>query len=150
MKKNGLFLLGAAALFATTSCNTMSRTMREAETNVELHKEDFTISPQHTGTAVETKIIGIDWQRLFSQKTSEEGASVAGPMGMTFNVPIVGAYVPKKNRADGYALYDLYANHPGFDAVFYPSFDRKKFMIPIFYSRKEVTVTARLGKLKEE
>jgi hypothetical protein len=138
-----------AATVYLSSCTIMGRGMREANTEVELKKEDFTFSAQVTGTATQTKIIGIDFERLFTKKQAEaipggtsETTSFAGVL-----MPIVGAYLPSSGKVYAYALYDLYDKNPGYDALFYPSFEREKFGFLFLYSKETVTVTGRLGKL---
>ena len=140
-------LLAATVYFS--SCTTMGRGMREANTRVELQKEDFTLSAQVTGSATQTKIIGIDFERLFTKKQAEAipGGMDGGGSIASIIMPLVGAYLPSSGKVYSYALYDLYDKNPGYDALFYPSFERERFGFLFLYSKETVTVTGRLGKL---
>ncbi|MCX6350989.1 MAG: hypothetical protein NTX03_03905 [Bacteroidetes bacterium] len=134
-----LCLIAFISIFAT-SCTTLSRQMKEANYKVEFKKDDFTYSELNTGSAIETKILGIDWQRLFKKE-------YFGPAQTLQNqIPFVGA-VLDPSAVDGYAMYDLMAKNPGYDVIFFPTFERKGFSIPNLYSKTEVKVTAKLGKL---
>jgi hypothetical protein len=130
----------ACAILFLSSCS-MHRTIADSNSRVNFTAEDFTITGAYGGQATVTKVLGIDWARLFNKRTGSVG-SVTG-----FSVPVVGSLFAG-DRADEYALYDLLQRHPGYDAVFYPKFQRKHINILCIYSRSKSQVNARLGKLK--
>lgn len=140
MSIRSILLAAAAAGLLFTSCRTYQRTLSDSNSRVEFTSEDFTITPPYQGYAQQTKILGIDWARLFTQRSGSVG-SVTG-----FSIPVIGS-VLLGNPVDGYALYDLLKKHPGYDAVFYPQFERKGFNFFYIYERNKVQVRARLGKL---
>ena len=141
MSLRSTLLAAASAAILLTSCRTYQRTIADSNSRVEFVAEDFTITPPFQGYAQETKIFGIDFARLFTIRSGSVGA-VTG-----FSIPIVGS-VMLGNPVDGYALYDLLKKHPGYDAVFYPQFERKGFNFFYIYSRTKVQVRARLGRLE--
>lgn len=53
-----------------------------------------------------------------------------------------------QGRASTYALYTLMKENPGYDIVIYPQYEMQSFIVQIFYSKRTVTVMARLGKIK--
>jgi len=131
-----------------SSCASTHMAMREPNSRVEFKKEDFNFSQQITGTATSTRILGIDWSRLFNS----ENASVSGSTGMLglANIPVVGGFV--SNPTQGYALYDIMSNNKGYDVVFYPQFvtkEKKPIGIGFLYKIVTVEATAKLGKIKE-
>lgn len=177
MKKTiRFFALAAVACLCFTSCNTYSHSMREPNVKVELYSDDFELSEQFSAEATTTRVLGIDWKRLFGTYeigvvgNSAPDASVLGavagvvPMSVTpeitedgltginisiANIPVVGNIIP--DATSSYALYKLMAEHPGYDVVFYPQYE-KYVHAPILgtslYSKTTVKVTARLAKMK--
>ena len=140
----------AAILFATiylSSCTTINKSMREANVRVELSKSDFTLSDQFSAEAKSTKILGIDFSRLFMKKTGDIAGS--GAINLA-SIPVIGTVVA--DRTSNYALYDIMTNNPGYDVVFYPQYETKVVKpilgIGLIYSTTTVKATARLGKLK--
>lgn len=140
MSFRSTLIAAASAVLLLTSCRTYQRTISDSNARVEFDSEDFTITPPYQGYAQVTKVFGIDWERLFTVRSGSVGA-VTG-----FSVPVIGS-VMLGNPVDGYALYDLLKNHPGYDAVFYPQFERKTSSFLLIYQRTKVQVRARLGKL---
>lgn len=142
MKKFGLLLICAACLMLA-SCHTYRHSMREPNARVEYHAEDFILSEQVVGEATVTRVIGIDWIRLFG-KTQTGSTPSFGTQ-----IPIIGIAIP-----DGanYALYDLMQKNPGYDVVVYPqveSYRHAPVLGTDIYSKTTYKVTARLGKLKK-
>lgn len=140
-------IISAVILFS--SCTTINRTMREPNVRVDLTKSDFTLSEQVSAEAQSVKIIGIDFARLFTQKT---GNVVSGSVAITLaSLPVVGNVL--SDKTSNYALYELMNNNPGYDVVFYPQYEVKvvKPIIGIGFLTKITTVktTARLGKLNK-
>ena len=139
-----------AAIAIFSSCTTYNHSMREPNARVELEKSDFTLSEQVSAEATSTKIIGIDWARLFTKKTGvvEGGASASISLA---SIPVVGNMVAEKTA--NYALYELMSGNPGYDVVFYPQYETKVFKpilgIGFFTTITTVKTTARLGKLNK-
>lgn len=135
-------------LAAFSSCSTFKQSMKEPNVRVELEKSDFELSEQVSAEATCTKIVGIDFQRLFSQKEGE----IEGPASVAINlaqIPVVGNVLDDKTA--NYALYELMQNNKGYDVVVYPQYETKvEKPIGIGFIVKTTTVkaTARLGKLK--
>ena len=77
--------------------------MREPNSFVEFEKEDFTFSDQVTGEASSTKILMIDWSRLFKA----EGAAVEGGALQisAASIPVIGFWVKLDNS------YTFIRNH---------------------------------------
>lgn len=148
MKKNfKSFLLVAVATATISSCTTLSKSMKEPNTRVELKKSDFTLSDQVSAEATSSKIIGIDFSRLFNSKT---GNIEGGTPGLSLaSIPVVGDVLNDKTA--NFALYELMKNNTGYDVVFYPQYETivKKPILGIGFFGKTTTVkaTARLGKL---
>ena len=127
----------AAGLLMLSSCTVQQRTIADSNSRVNFEAKDWTITPAYGGQAHVTRIIGIDWSRLFNQRAG--GSS-------SISMPVVGFLAPTL-EADKYAMFDLLQRHAGFDALFYPQFKRKRFNFLGIYSRTTSEVTARLGKL---
>lgn len=137
-----IILLGAG-------CTSVHKTMREPNAYMELSLEDFTLSEQVTAEATSTKILYVDWQRLFRT----EKASVRGAESMLINlasIPVMGNYI--FDQTANYALYELMVQNPGYDVVIYPQYEtiteKPVLGIGFFKIKTTVKVTARLGKLK--
>ena len=62
------------------------------------------------------------------------------------NLPVIGSVI--KGNTASYALSNLMRDTPGYDVILYPQYYRTIKGFPPFYSKTEVNVTARLGKLK--
>jgi len=123
--------------------------MREPNARIEFNKNDFTLSEQVTAEATETKIIGIDFSRLFTQKTGVAAGNSAIAIPLS-SIPAIGSLM--FNRVTNYALYTLMQNNPGYDVVFYPQYETKiqrPIGIGFFYKITTVKTTARLGKLNK-
>lgn len=139
--KRALVLLSFAALMGImfSSCSLHSKSMKTPAHHVEFVKGDFEYSDQLTGEAVEQRIIGIDWARLFKKELGE----VIEPTAL--NIPIIGTLIA--NKVNLYALYNVMQENPGYDVVFFPQFETKKFGLWPFYQETRVKVTTRLGKI---
>jgi len=150
MKKSLLLYAAVGALFVS-SCTTTNKTMREPMTRVELERGDFDLSQQVTASAQSTKILFIDFSRLFNAETgsvNKDQTSFNFSAGSMFNIPVIGDYI--QDQTANYALYNLMQNNEGYDVVFYPQY-KTKVQRPIglgIYTITTVEVTARLGKFK--
>ena len=141
--KRFLLLLSFAALVCMSfpSCHAYSSMMREPNVKFEFTSNDITLSDQVSAEATTTRILGIDWARLF--KKSEDGY-----LNST-GIPILGSFI--EDKTVNKALYKLMQEHPGYDVVLYPQYakeEHKPVLGTHIYSKTTVKVTARLGKLK--
>lgn len=147
MKKINLILL-IFALGVLSSCTTYNKSLKEPNVRVEFKKSDFTFSDQFTAEATSTKIFGIDFERLFTQRT---GSVDASSININFaNIPVIGNVIADKTA--NYALYELMVNNPGYDVILYPQYETKVIR-PIGLNLFRITtvkVTARLGKLNNK
>ncbi len=132
-------ICGVVALFS--SCTSSRHSMREPNVRVELTANDFELSDQVTGEAKVVRVFGIDWARLFSEKTGETGAA------QSVNIPIVGNLVA--GNGSNYAIYDLMQKNPGYDVVVYPQVESHRTNFLFLFTSTDYKVTARLGKLKK-
>ncbi|MDX9770179.1 MAG: hypothetical protein RBT19_07440 [Tenuifilaceae bacterium] len=162
MKKYTLFFVMSILVFG--SCSVTDRAMQTPNYHIEFYKSDFEYSPQVTAEATMVRVLGIDWSRLFNwnSATISNSNEFSSPnldvsVGTTVLVdPIVGvvsAIIPVlgdqvKGGVRSYALYNLMAENPGYDVVVYPQYEVKKYIVPIFYSKRTAKVTARLAKIK--
>ena len=162
MKKVFLLLTVIALVFS--SCSITNRAMQTPNYHIEFYKADFEYSPQVTGEATVVRVLGIDWSRLFSWNSANISNSTENSpqnfnvsVGSTVPVdPVVGVIsevIPVigdqiKGGVRSYALHNLMAENPGYDVVVYPQYEVKKYIIPIFYSKRTAKVTARLAKIK--
>ena len=139
-------LLTVSFLFA--SCTSINSTMREPNAHVQFESGDFEMSNQVSASAKTSTILGIDLARLFKTESgSVEGDNIASALG---SLPVVGGFV--SDPTQGYALYELYQNNPGYDVVFYPQFVTTATcpVLGICFIQKNTTVDvkARMGKIK--
>ncbi len=134
-----IMILGIALLAA--SCTTMTRSMKTPSNYVEFQKEDFEFSGQLTGQATETRVLGIDFARLFTKKYGE--VMKYGNV----SIPVIGNFV--NGAVNYYALYNMMNDNPGYDVVFYPTFESKQMGFLFLFQTTSVTVKARLAKIKE-
>jgi hypothetical protein len=132
-----------------SSCSSVNKSMKEPNTLLNLTKSDFTLSEQVSAEATSVKIFGIDFARLFSQKT---GSTASGAASINLaSIPVLGNYI--SDQTANYALYELMNTNPGYDVVMYPQYETK-IMKPIFgigiiTKKTTVKATARLGKLNK-
>jgi hypothetical protein len=136
------------AVLAFSSCTTVSKTMREPNTLVQLSKSDFALSEQVSAEATCVKIFGIDFPRLFVKNT---GNVSGGAMSVSLaSVPVIGNFLA--DQTANYALYELMSKNAGYDVVFYPQYEVKVVKpvigIGLLTTITTVKVTAKLGKLR--
>lgn len=151
MKKLFTIATVVAAIFLT-SCTNINRSMREPSTRLNLEKKDFTLSDQVTGEATSTKIIGIDWKRLFLKESgSHQNDNAIGGLPISLAaIPVIGGFIV--DGTSGYALYDMMQKNPGYDVVLYPQYEitvKRPIGIGFIYKVTTVKATARLGKLNK-
>jgi hypothetical protein len=145
-------LLGMMLMFGMTACTTTHRSMREPNVRVDLTKSDFSLSDQVTGEASSTRILTIDFSRLFNKTTgaiNNPAAVQSLPINLAM-IPVIGSALvdPTAN----YALYEMMKANPGYDVVFYPQYETKVVRpigIGLILKTTTVKATARLGKLNK-
>jgi hypothetical protein len=140
------FLFLACSILLLASCATMNKSMREPNVRVQLEKSDFTLSGQVSAEASTTKILSIDFNRLFNKKTG----TIEGSQTISLaSIPVVGTVLGDKTA--NYALYDLMNANSGYDVIFYPQYEtrisRPFLGLGFIYKKTTVKATARLGKL---
>jgi hypothetical protein len=149
--KKIIFVLAVAATTLITSCTNINRSMREPNMRLNLEKKDFSLSEQVTGEATSTKILGIDFQRLFLKEsgTHQNDNAMPSPLPINFaSIPVLGSVL--FDPTSSYALYDLMKKNPGYDVVIYPQYEstvKRPIGLGFIYKVTTVKVTARLGKL---
>lgn len=155
-----IFKLSALAILVAlflTSCNNMNQSIREANILIELSKDDFELTEQVVGRAERVQIFGIDFKRMFNKEKGHTiPTSIASEVSSdqrvafnSFNLPVIGTVIG--NPAASYALYNLFAENPGNDVVFYPQYKiqvKRPIGFGFIYKRTKVEVKARMGKLK--
>ncbi len=142
MKKLSFVIVIAMAIslaFVFSSCSYTSKTMKTPNNYVEFEKSDFEFSQQLTGEGTETRILGVDWTRLFKREIGTIESA-------TLSIPIIGNLPMGGSQA--YALFDLMEKNPGYDVVFYPQYETKITGFPILFQTSKTTVKARLAKIK--
>ncbi len=148
-KTNILMAIVSLFLLVTTSCSTLNQSVREPNTRLNLTKSDFSLSEQVSGEATTTKILSIDWSRLFKK----EMGTVDGPASgiSAASIPIIGGFISDKTSS--YALYNMMKNNKGYDVVLYPQFETKVnrpiLGLGFLFSKTYVKATARLGTLNK-
>lgn len=145
--KQTLLVLASAILLS--GCSLTHQTMREPNARVEFQKADFEFSQQLTGTATTTRILGIDWARLFNKEKTTVAKDGSVAMIDLATIPVIGTFIfdPTYN----YALYDMISKNAGYDVVFYPSFvknEKRPIGIGFLYKITTVEAKAKLAKIK--
>lgn len=138
-----------AVVAALSSCTSINNSMREPFARVEFTKADFTLSNQVSAEATSTKILGIDWERLFMKKTGTVSGGMPSGLINLANLPVIGTVLTDKTA--NYALYELMANNAGYDVIFYPQYETKvvkPIALGFIYKKTTVKATARLAKFK--
>ncbi|MDP3558522.1 MAG: hypothetical protein Q8T03_14200 [Bacteroidota bacterium] len=151
MKKLITIVAIATGIFLT-SCTNINRSMREPNTRLNLEKKDFSLSDQVTGEATSTKILSIDWNRLFLKESgSHNNDNLRPSLPINFaSIPVIGGFV--MDPTAGYALYDMMKKNPGYDVVLYPQYEatvKRPIGLGFLYKITTVKATARLGKLNK-
>ena len=159
-----LMLLIIVPAMMLTGCSVSNHSMKTPNYHIEFYKSDFEYSPQVQAEATSVRVPGIDWERLFNWQsgdlesdrfnfTKEERTVITGNVvadefvgTLTTIIPVIGDY--GKGKVNSYALYNLMQENPGYDVVIYPQYETQKFIVPLFYSKRHVKVTARLGRIK--
>lgn len=140
-----LIILASLALFLG-SCSSKNIGMMNANTELQLRKFDLDITEQRTASLTVTRILGIDFSRLFNV----EGAGF--DKNGSALIPIVGLPgMTGPSVEERYVLRKLIDDNSGtsYDMIMYPKFEmHKKNMI--FISTTDVKVTARFATLKSE
>ena len=159
-----LMLLIMVSVMILTGCSVSNHSMKTPNYHIEFYKTDFEYSPQVQAEATSVRVLGIDWKRLLNWQsgdldsdrfnlTEEERTVLTGNIvtdafvgTLTTVIPVIGDY--GKGKVNSFALYNLMQENPGYDVVIYPQYETQKFIVPLFYSKRNVKVTARLGRIK--
>jgi hypothetical protein len=139
--------VGFMILTGFSNCTVMSKSIREPNIRLEMTMEDLALSKQLSAEASSLKILGIDFERLFTQRYGE---IERGSKSINFaKIPVIGDVIWDKTA--NYALYDLMQENPGFDVIIYPQYETKVVRpvlgLGFIVKRTKVKATARLGKL---
>lgn len=141
-------MMFVAVITVMSSCTSINKSMREPNSIVRFEKADFTLSEQVSAEATSTKILNIDWARLFMKKTGVVEGGYTSIVNIA-SIPVVGNLAV--DRTSNYALYELMSANPGYDVVFYPQYETKvnrPIGLGFIYKVTTVKTTARLAKLK--
>jgi len=131
MKKFLLFLIGISLV----SCTTLTSTIKNTPNYIEFEKNDFEYTEQVSSTSKIDFFMGIPLSNTRkSGKFSDGSFSIVGLRSSL-------------DKAEDAAIYQLLQDNPGYDLVLYPKFDTK--FSGFIVTSAEVTVTARLAKLKK-
>jgi hypothetical protein len=147
MKTNVLSTILLAGLVAIlfSSCTSINHSMREPFAHMQWEKGDFNYSDQVSAEATTTKILMIDWARLFKK----EAGDVSGLGGLDLaSLPVIGSFL--YDRTANYALYKLMQDNPGYDVIFYPQYEvnvKRPIGLGFIVQKTNVKVTARLAKI---
>lgn len=134
--KKSLFVILLAVVAIATSCSTTNRTMKEPIVQFQLNADDYILSEQVVGEATVTRVFGIDWSRLFTNRYGQ------------ITTPIYGITTTLSLDTQ-YAVYDLYEKNPGYDFVMYPQVTVVTSGVPGLFQQDKIKVVARLGKMKK-
>ncbi len=143
MKKNVSLLLMLSVtgtLLLNSGCTLKMRSMANSNARLQLEKEDVEISETKTATATSKMILGVDWRRLFKKEIGEAGKT-------SFSIPIIGN--TPMTKTESYAAYNLLQANPEYDAVLYPQYEGVSKGFPFIYIKTDVTVKAKLVKVKQ-
>lgn len=150
MTKLNILFIAVVLAFATTSCTNINKTLREPNVRVKLLKSDFTLSEQVSGEATSTKILCIDWDRLFKNTTGTVEGGGASSMISLANLPVIGNLMHDKTA--NLALYEMMEKNQGYDVIFYPQYEttvKRPIGLGFIYKITTVKTRARLGKLNQ-
>lgn len=135
LMKNLLFICFISGLFG---CGSVNKSMFDASNSIELQLDDFIVTNQLSAQASSTKILMIDFERLFNKE-------MASPTLIT----ILGPY--SESETAKYALNELISSNPGYDVILYPQYEttilKPFFGLGFIYNITTVKSTARFGKL---
>ncbi len=149
MKK--IIPLLSAVVISATSCTSLNHSLREPNTRLELTKNDFNLSDQVSATASTTKILSIDFARLFNQRTGSIDHDGSSNFVSASSIPVIGSFVV--DQTANYSLFELMSKNPNYDVVLYPQFETKVIRpflgIGLIYKKTTVKATSRLGQLKK-
>ena len=144
LSKITLFI-AIVATVTLSSCRSSQIGMVNTDTQLQLRTFDLEMTNNRTATATVTRVLGIDFQRLFNV---EKANFSRNGYASVYQVPVMGAEIVTPDQA--YALRALVDENNGteYDMVLYPRFSRKTTSFIVF-TTTETTVTAKLAKLKK-
>lgn len=162
MKKLVLMVFTAVLM---TSCSATHKTMKNPDSHIQFNKSDFTVTGQASASASTTRILGIDWERLFQKKKFgqvDQQVSSLTPLSAA-SVPVIGSAITNlssggifslfRDNTASIATHNLITKNNSNDVVLYPRYQtttaKPILGIGFIYKKTEVKVTARLGRLNE-
>lgn len=128
-----------------SSCTTSQLGISDSNAFIRFEKEDFSISEKISATAVETRILGIDFGRLFKKESGNFDSR-----GYAINPKVPVPFLSNKltpTTVQNYTMHRLLSENPDYDVVLYPRFEEKEFNVLGLYRKTDTKVSARLGKL---
>ncbi|MDA0325842.1 MAG: hypothetical protein O3C53_07805 [Bacteroidetes bacterium] len=148
-----------------TSCSATHKTMKNPDSHIQFNKSDFTVTGQASASASTTRILGIDWERLFQKKKFgqvDQQVSSLTPLSAA-SVPVIGSAITNlssggifslfRDNTASIATHNLITKNNSNDVVLYPRYQtttaKPILGIGFIYKKTEVKVTARLGRLNE-
>ena len=163
MKRTIITFVALATM--ASSCTVSRNSMREANYQLWLHHEDLELSEQVVGEANQTKVLMVDWKRLFggNWEFGQAGGLPNDPFSPQLNGSVTGVAASQVeavnfvingiiglnnvSRVEQMAMFDLMRKNPGYDMIIFPQFAarRKWFIVG---SKTNVTVKARLARMK--
>lgn len=160
-------ILMAFSAVLITSCSATHNTMKNPDSHIEFNKSDFTVTGQASASASTTRILGIDWERLFQKKKfgqvdQQVSSQTPQPVSAAI-VPVIGSAITNlssggifslfRDNTASIATHNLITKNKSNDVVLYPRYQtttaKPILGIGFIYKKTEVKVTARLGRLKE-
>lgn len=155
MKKIILTLFLPVLLLGLVSCTVTTKQIREVAYPLMTRNGPYRFSEWQVATGTQTKILTIDFRRLFNKQTGViDSPQWAYPVATDSS-----RYLPQRYNA-GYslfgaraydqAIYNLITENPEYNVVAQPVFEVKRFVIPLLYARTTVSLKARLGKWQGE
>ncbi len=146
MKKLSVLFCIVAIAASFTACRTAGNAVASQNILYEFGRNDMDVSDQKSAEASSTKIIGIDFARLFNKESGNFNSE--GYAGVVKGqIPIVGVII-NPTTVQNYALYNLLKAEPTYDFVLYPRFEQETKGIPFLFTTTKAKVTAKLGKIK--
>ena len=147
------------------SCSATHNTMKNPDSHIQFNKSDFTVTGQASASASTTRILGIDWERLFQKKKFgqiDQQVSSQSPISAA-TVPVIGSAVTNLSSGGFFGLFsdntasiatnNLITKNKSNDVVLYPRYQtttaKPILGIGFIYKKTEVKVTARLGRINE-
>lgn len=146
MKKLSVLFCIVAIAAAFTGCRTAGKAAASQNILYEFGRNDMEVSDQKSAEASSSKILGIDFARLFNKESGNFNSE--GYVGVVKGqIPVVGIII-NPTKVQNYALFNLLKSEPTYDFVLYPRFEQETKGIPFIFTTTKAKVTSKLGKIK--